>query len=109
MSCLISRVPCEGDPMQVACQGDMLKVTTKHVEVVTIGIACTGPSAGMPHTMLMAAPAAPPAERQELTRYHVSPYSTFPTPDVGQPKRQCVSQCAMAPDSGLPATWSPAE
>lgn len=64
--------------MQVGCQGEMLHVT-KRVHVITMGVACTDPSAGMPDTLLLAAPAAPPAEGLELTRYHLSPSSAFPT------------------------------
>ncbi|XP_066844217.1 Golgi-associated RAB2 interactor protein 6-like isoform X1 [Anser cygnoides] len=57
----------ESDFFQVGCQGEMLHVT-KRVHVITMGVACTDPSAGMPDTLLLAAPAAPPAEGLELTR-----------------------------------------
>ncbi|XP_040397931.1 protein FAM71D-like [Cygnus olor] len=57
----------ESDFFQVGCQGEMLQVT-KRVHIITMGVACTDPSAGMPDTLLLAAPAAPPAEGLELTR-----------------------------------------
>uniref|UniRef100_U3IL61 Golgi associated RAB2 interactor protein-like Rab2B-binding domain-containing protein n=1 Tax=Anas platyrhynchos platyrhynchos TaxID=8840 RepID=U3IL61_ANAPP len=39
---------------------------TNRVHLITMGVACTAPSAAMPDTLLLAAPAAPPAEGLEL-------------------------------------------
>lgn len=88
--------------MPVGCQGEILQVT-KHVEVLTMGVACPGATAGMPDTLLLSAPAVPLAEGCELTRYHLALYPTFPCPDVGQPKRQHVSRCDVSPECGGPA------
>uniref|UniRef100_A0A8B9STP7 Golgi associated RAB2 interactor protein-like Rab2B-binding domain-containing protein n=1 Tax=Anas platyrhynchos TaxID=8839 RepID=A0A8B9STP7_ANAPL len=57
----------ESNFFQVGPRGEMLPVTNR-VHLITMGVACTAPSAAMPDTLLLAAPAAPPAEGLELTR-----------------------------------------
>ena len=58
--------------MQVGRHGEVLNVS-KRVQEVTMGVAGTGPATGVPNVILMAVPAAPPAEGLELTRYSLFP------------------------------------
>ncbi|XP_025000730.2 protein FAM71B-like isoform X2 [Gallus gallus] len=57
----------ESNFFQVGRHGEVLNVS-KRVQEVTMGVAETGPATGVPNVILMAVPAAPPAEGLELTR-----------------------------------------
>ncbi|XP_010726554.1 protein FAM71B-like isoform X2 [Meleagris gallopavo] len=52
---------------RVSRQGEVLNVS-KHAQVVTMGVAETGPAIGVPNVILMAVPADSPAKGLELTR-----------------------------------------
>ena len=45
----------------------------KRAQVVTMGVAETGPAIGVPNVILMAVPADSPAKELELARYSLFP------------------------------------
>uniref|UniRef100_A0A8V0XSL3 Golgi associated RAB2 interactor protein-like Rab2B-binding domain-containing protein n=1 Tax=Gallus gallus TaxID=9031 RepID=A0A8V0XSL3_CHICK len=57
----------ESNFFQVGRHGEVLNVS-KRVQEVTMGVAETGPATGVPNVILMAVPAAPPAEGMRCCR-----------------------------------------